>query len=198
MSVKPFKFAILACSASKLRTAAPAKSLYVGKLFVLGYQYAERVAERVLILSAKHGVVEADRVLEPYDEKLPTDKHRRGIWGNGVATDLLRLLGVKDRTSVEEGRAIGATCLCLAPQSYVSAIGFQYVTGGWHQPLRGLGIGQQKQKLIGLLRESQPAPSLSSMVLELDRTFAGDAEAPFEVPGSMWARLVDAAKREAA
>lgn len=197
--MKPYRFAFIACSASKLSVRARARDLYTGALFVLSLQLAEAMADRVLILSAKHGLVELDDELEPYDEKLPTEKHRRTIWGGQVAGQLLSKLGVKDRTSVDEGRTIGATCLCLAPQSYVSAIGFQYVTGGWTQPLKGLGIGHQKQFLAESLRElaaPPPAPKLSDLVLELDRTCAGDADAPFEVPPAAWAGLVEAARRE--
>lgn len=198
MSAKPYRFAVLACSASKLHQPAKAKDLYVGALFVLAHQYAELVAESVLILSAKHGVVDADRVLEPYDLQLPKEKHRREQWGGLVSVELQRRFGIRNITDVEACRARGREVLCLAPQSYVSAIGFMYGIDCWARPLKGLGIGQQKRRLAELVREAKPGPTLSAMVLELDRAFAGDPDAPFEVPGSTWAKLVGAAKREAA
>lgn len=197
--MKPFNFAILACSASKLDVRAPARDLYTGQLFRLSLQYAELVAEQVLILSAKHGVVAADAELEPYDEKLPVEKHRKLSWGAGVASSLAKIIapgvGISD---IEASERRHQAVLCLAPQSYVSAIGFMYGPRKWTRPLKGLGIGQQKRKLAELLLEAKPSPRLSAMVLELDRAFAGDPEAPFEVPGSTWTKLVDAAKREVA
>lgn len=195
---KPYRFAILACSAAKLRQPAKARDLYVGALFVLAHQYAELVADRVLILSARHGVVEADKTLEPYDQQLPKEKHRREQWGVMVARSLCAAIapGV-DWSSVSAMDAANERVLCLAPQSYVEPV-WMYGIRSWHRPLRGLGIGQQKRRLAELIREASPRPTLAAMVLELDRAFPGDADAPFEVPGSTWARLVDAAKREAA
>lgn len=64
---KPYFGALVACSASKLDRAAPARDLYTSALFRKALAYAEIAAERVWILSALHGAVELDRVIEPYD-----------------------------------------------------------------------------------------------------------------------------------
>lgn len=200
--MKPYAIAILACSASKLDRAAPARDLYTGQLFRLSLQLADLCAERIVILSAKHGVVEADRVLEPYDEKLPSEKYvdkpRRAQWGEGVAKALCKTIapGV-DRSNAEAFREAGKRVLCLAPQSYVDAIGFMYGPSTWARPLKGLGIGQQKAELARLIA-AQKAPSLAAMLLSFDSLHPGDAEAPVEVPANIWAELVATAKREAA
>lgn len=55
---KPYRLAIVACSASKLAHAAPARELYTGALFKLARELAETVADRWVILSAKHGALE--------------------------------------------------------------------------------------------------------------------------------------------
>lgn len=148
-----YAFAILACSASKLDRRAPAHELYTGQLFRLSLQVANLTADRILILSAKHGVVGIDDVLDPYDESLPKEKHRRAHWGELVSRSLLREFGTKDRTDVNACREHGKSVLCLAPQSYVDAIGFMYGIDCWNRPLRHLGIGHQKAKLTGMLRE---------------------------------------------
>lgn len=193
--MRPYRFALLACSAGKLDRPAPARELYTGQLFLLSLQVAEAMADTVLVLSAKHGVVTLDQVLEPYDLSLADlEKHQREQWGANVVTDLLRRLGVKDRTSRPEGVTVGAGVLCLAPQSYVSALGFWYVCPV--QPLKGLGIGQQKAKLAQMLAEARP--TLADLVLELDKRSPGEPDAPLELDAATWAALVDAARREAA
>ncbi|MFZ5440490.1 MAG: DUF6884 domain-containing protein [Myxococcota bacterium] len=185
---KRFRFALLACSAKKADRPSPARALYVGDLFKLSLEIAERQAEKVLILSAKHGVVQLDHVLSPYDERLPTDKHRRATWGAIVATDLLRHFGVKNRADIKESTMIGERVLCLAPQSYVSAIGFMYGIRAWSMPLKGLGIGAQKQWLktqLEMVRSesARPAPATSPAAREALHLMGGGEESP-EVPAT--------------
>jgi hypothetical protein len=47
--------------------AEPAKDLYRSALFRLSRAWAERYADAWAVLSAYHGVVEPDQVIEPYD-----------------------------------------------------------------------------------------------------------------------------------
>jgi hypothetical protein len=58
---------LVGCCRTKLRQAAPAKELYVSPLFRLCRLWAERNADAWAVLSAYHGVVEPDAVIEPYD-----------------------------------------------------------------------------------------------------------------------------------
>jgi hypothetical protein len=58
---------LVGCCRTKLRQAAPAKELYVSPLFRLCRRWAEQHADAWAVLSAYHGVVEPDAVLEPYD-----------------------------------------------------------------------------------------------------------------------------------
>lgn len=63
---------VLACGAQKLPTPAPALELYTGPLFASARRWALSIAprSRIFVLSAKHGLVEGDQVLEPYDQRL--------------------------------------------------------------------------------------------------------------------------------
>lgn len=71
---------IVPCGAAKATQAAPARELYLGQSFRLALAAAEAEAAattrdlgieaRVLILSAKHGLVSPDAELEPYDVKV--------------------------------------------------------------------------------------------------------------------------------
>lgn len=65
---------VIACGAAKLDRRAPAAELYTSPHFGLMLRAARRVAEQqagcVLILSALHGLVECDMLLDPYDMKM--------------------------------------------------------------------------------------------------------------------------------
>lgn len=60
---------IIPCGAAKRDTPQPAGDLYVGSYFKACKNYALSVTDpsRVLILSAKHGLVPLPKVLAPYD-----------------------------------------------------------------------------------------------------------------------------------
>ena len=65
---------IVPCGNAKLPHAAPARDLYTGAQFRYVFPLADAAARRtggeVFILSALHGLVEPDRVLEPYNKKM--------------------------------------------------------------------------------------------------------------------------------
>lgn len=59
---------LIQCVDTKLDEAAPAKELYDSNYFNLMQDYAESRDVPYRILSAKHGLVYPETVLEPYDE----------------------------------------------------------------------------------------------------------------------------------
>jgi hypothetical protein len=71
---------VIPCSGRKLPTAAPAAELYVGQMFRHTYERAVECARldqagglgpaRVLILSARYGLITPERVIDPYDQKM--------------------------------------------------------------------------------------------------------------------------------
>lgn len=71
---------VVPCGGAKLDRPAPARELYTGSMFRHTFEHASRCAEldeaaglgpaRVLILSALHGLVDPDQVLEPYDLRM--------------------------------------------------------------------------------------------------------------------------------
>jgi len=64
--------AIIPCGSDKLDTAAPAEALYCGSMFRMALAAARDIDDevRVLILSAKHGLIELDTIIEPYNVKM--------------------------------------------------------------------------------------------------------------------------------
>lgn len=71
---------VIPCGGAKLDHAAPARQLYVGQMFRHTLTSVEALAAgdeaaglgpvRVLILSARHGLVELDTVLDPYEQRI--------------------------------------------------------------------------------------------------------------------------------
>lgn len=153
--MKPFTLALIGCSATKLGRVAAARDLYQGGLFKLSLAVAERWADRALILSARHHLVALEEALEPYDERLPNQREMLAGWGRVVGERLCSALGVtQDDTEACERAALKV--LALAPGPYLQAIDFP-CKEAWSQPLRGLGIGQQKAKLAELRRQGPAA-----------------------------------------
>ncbi len=61
---------LVGCVKTKVNYAAPAQELYVSTLFRGRRLFVEATCDRWFILSAKHGLVAPDEVLEPYEETL--------------------------------------------------------------------------------------------------------------------------------
>jgi hypothetical protein len=86
---------LVSCSKAKLADAAPARELYSRSALFRGARcYVGRTCDRWFVLSAKHGLVLPDQVLEPYDQTLkdasPTE---RRAWSQRVLTQLGTELG---------------------------------------------------------------------------------------------------------
>ena len=65
------KVVLISCSAKKSRKPARARDLYSSPLFRMSLKYAEMLnSDHIFILSAKHGLMELDRVIAPYNETL--------------------------------------------------------------------------------------------------------------------------------
>ena len=62
---------LISCVKKKLPYAAPAKDLYVSSLFKGYMRVARRLApDAIFILSAKHGLLSLDTIIEPYEKTL--------------------------------------------------------------------------------------------------------------------------------
>ena len=84
------RVALVGCSASKLKRAAPAWELYTSVLFRAAYAYAEKTCDAVLIVSAFYGVVAPKAVIRPYDRSLRLFTVReREQWGARTVAGLL-------------------------------------------------------------------------------------------------------------
>jgi hypothetical protein len=88
------RIGLVGCGKRKLRHAAPAQELYVGPLFRGRRAYVDRTCSRWFILSAKHGLVDPEQVLEPYDMTLDdASAEERRRWSRWVIGELHARLG---------------------------------------------------------------------------------------------------------
>jgi hypothetical protein len=94
------RIALIACSATKRDTARAARYLYTGDLFRKSLAYAVTHCDGFAILSAKHGLLQPDTVVEPYDARLSRRKAVRLAWARGVVAQLKAAYDVSQTTFV--------------------------------------------------------------------------------------------------
>jgi hypothetical protein len=151
---EPRHIVVVACGASKLDVAAPAKDLYTGRHFRLCRQYAERYGDTWCILSAKHLLLHPDQVVEPYNERMPTGTRQINQPG-GKHYRAAMLLGLR----LQASRHPGLLFEVLAGHDYLPVFttwGHRMFLRGhaFRYPLAGMGIGHQDQWLLQQLRQS--------------------------------------------
>jgi hypothetical protein len=128
---------LASCVKMKAGFPLPAEELYVSDWFKKARAYIlGRMApqDRWYILSAKYGLVEPGRMIEPYNQtpkEMPTDKRRQ--WAEQVLVELGQILGQRD------------TVILLAGQRYREFLENPLRAEGRKLcvPMRNLGIGEQ-------------------------------------------------------
>ena len=124
--------ALVACSKNKRSGAHPAHLLYSSELFKRAYWYASQNHERVLILSAKHGVVEPCEVVTEYDVTLAVlGAQARKEWAMRAGAMIWRITTPKSHITFYCGR--------LYREHLVPLLGSMMC----QVPLAHMGIGQQ-------------------------------------------------------
>ena len=131
------RIGLAGCVKSKRLAPAPARDLYTSPLFLGRRGFVELTCERWFVLSAKHGLVDPDQVLEPYDEALKNaSEAQRRRWSELVLQDLERRLGDL-RGLIFEAHA-GSAYL-----DHGLAAGIEERGGIVERPTQGLPFGQQ-------------------------------------------------------
>ena len=129
---------LIGCVSKKEERAKPAKDLYNSPLFVRRRAYAERASRPWFVLSALHGLVAPDTVLEPYDRTLKDmPKAERFAWGKRVVEQL----------EARFGSLRGVDFDLHAGEDYARPLEMFLRSRGASvaRPLRGLTIGKQLQ-----------------------------------------------------
>ena len=138
---------LVSCVARKGASSTRAKDLYVSEWFRRARAYAEATAAPWFILSAKHGLVSPDELLEPYEVTLNTmGIGERRAWAARVQHQMDQRLPQVERIVV------------LAGQRYREFL-MEYLRRRGptvEVPLEGLRIGEQLD-WFGQAREHEPS-----------------------------------------
>ncbi len=127
----PLPVYLVACVAAKLDHTAEARDLYISPWFRKARAYVERTGSPWFILSAKHGLLASNAVIEPYDMTLGTlGVPARRLWGALVLDELARVVEA------------AAPLIVLAGRSYRDPI-WPHIAQRATAPMEGLAIGQQ-------------------------------------------------------
>ncbi len=130
------KIVLISCVSQKLPHRAKAKDLYVSMLFKLNLKYAISLSpNEIYVLSAKHGLLELEREIEPYEQTLNTMRTAEiKEWANAVLQQL------RSVASLEE-----AEFIFLAGDKYRKYL-LPHIKNVV-VPLEGLRIGEQLHHL---------------------------------------------------
>ncbi|MDR1779226.1 MAG: hypothetical protein LBR50_00665 [Tannerella sp.] len=129
--------ALISCVSKKRKEKSKAKDLYLSALFTKSLKYAQDVLkpDNIFILSAKFGLLELDRVIEPYDETLNRmGKAAKEQWAAKVLEQL------KSVSNLDDDKFIFLAgknyCESLLPKLRKTEI-----------PMKGMTIGKRLQWL---------------------------------------------------
>lgn len=126
------KIVLIACASKKAGHKAKAKDLYISPLFKMNLKYAESLMpDKMFILSAKHGLLDLEKEIEPYNETLKKMASKDvKEWANNIIGKLRKTAD-------------------LANDEFIFLAGDRYrkhlipCIKNYKIPLKGLGIGKQ-------------------------------------------------------
>ncbi len=133
---------LISCASQKLGSPAPARELYISSLFRKSLKYAAALyPDAIYVLSAKHGLLSLEKVVEPYDLTLnQLSMHEVKRWAESTVEQL------KQVANLASDRFI-----FLAGKRYrrfiVPHVGYSEI------PLQDLAIGKQLQFLKAAINE---------------------------------------------
>lgn len=134
------RIGLVACGKVKRDRAVPARELYTSSLFQKASAYAAKNYDFWYILSAKHHLLDPERMIAPYDVTLKRmNAAQRRAWATEVCRQLREQYPLSAATHVEFYFHAGMNYRrylvdCLRSNGFVS-----------HAPLEGLAIGKQLQ-----------------------------------------------------
>jgi len=126
------KIVLIACASKKKDTPAAAKDIYQSSLFKKNLRYAEMLnPDEIFILSAKYGLLQLDKQIEPYDKSLNDMRENdKEEWAEGVKEQLKNYADLKNDHFI-----------ILAGNNYRKYLIPELEN--CEMPLEGLGIGKQ-------------------------------------------------------
>ena len=145
------RIALIACSKTKQDHKEAARELYCSDLFRKSVVYAERVADRWFVLSAKYGLVAPEDEIDPYEQTLSeTSIAARRAWARRV----------HDQMAARGILIPGTVFVWLAGQDYLAELSPLLAGFRQERPLKGLRQGEQRSFLMHANRGDAPAAPL--------------------------------------
>jgi len=130
---------LIACASKKLSHKAKAKDLYISPLFKYNLKYAKTLnPDKIFILSAKHGLLDLEEEIQPYDKTLKNmhlDERRK--WSEKVIKQLQKIADL-DNDKI----------IFLAGEKYREFLIPEIKN--YEVPLKNMGIGKQ----LGFLKQN--------------------------------------------
>lgn len=122
---------LISCVSRKLPHKAAAGELYVSDLFKKNLAYARSLSpDSVYILSARHGLLGLEEIIEPYEQTLNTMKDKEvRAWAGRVLEQMHGKVGAGDEV------------VFLTGEKYRKYLLPHFINA--QVPMRGLGIGRQ-------------------------------------------------------
>ncbi|HEY0435262.1 MAG TPA: hypothetical protein VGC92_01385 [Phenylobacterium sp.] len=130
---------LIPCGGRKLALPARARDLYTGPYFRQALAWARTLGGRFLILSAKHGLVEPEERIEPYDLRMG----QPGSVTAGLVHAQAHARGLLDEPCV----------LAAGGRAYLKVVRDVWPLA--ETPFEGLGLGKQLQAMRRAIERSQ-------------------------------------------
>jgi hypothetical protein len=138
------QIALISCSKQKAATARSAKDLYTSSLFTKSRAFVETAKLPWFILSARHGLIAPDQIIEPYDETLNTMPiEGRRAWAHRVGAEIVGRLPRDSELLLFAGERYSEFLVPLLKRSSYLVV----------QPLKGLPLGRRLARLDEMRRE---------------------------------------------
>ena len=130
------KIVLISCVSKKLPNKSKAQDLYISPLFRYNLEYAKSLKpDKIFILSAKHGLLNLDEEIEPYNETLnEMNSNEVKEWANSVLNELSKVCDIKKDEFI-----------FFAGDKYRKYL-ISHMNN-YKIPLKGLGIGKQLKYL---------------------------------------------------
>lgn len=157
---------LVACTSRKGDYPAPAEFIYKSPLFSAGRSYAENRSDQWFILSAKHGLLSPNDVIEPYNESLMRlSDSQRQAWAECV------------RQNFNARVPPGGRVIFLAGLTYRSYLAPLFEADGRETaaPMSALGIGSQVAWLQKVASEATRLAHMDRFYALLARVMASNA-----------------------
>ena len=91
--------ALISCVSKKCQYKTKAQNMYISPLFLKSLKYVNHILKptKTFILSAKYGLLETDKEIEPYNETLnDKNQNEKLAWANNVMNQLRKECDIKN------------------------------------------------------------------------------------------------------